>query len=694
MKIFYSSKKLLFDKSLNPIFLDIDNISHVGSNDMVMGVGSFRDELMVKSIINRGVLPFFVTLDIGLEIAPYFRYLSFILRAKEYFVTTKIVDKIHETKTIVDMLHLYNQELEREKEQNDNLKELLINNEHLIEYFILKKGQKGVAVSVDKEFNKLYIYERKGLKSKTIYVILQKNNYLKVFSQEVEKGIEVNNTLIKNRFNIKFKSLMESDHVEFTFGKNSFLNITSKYKKEFLLIDATNKRLLNIELLDVGLKLYSDIDFEDIAIYKLFSRNHEIDDRAKNLLLSIHNYLQDKGNNINDIVPFLIGHNLYEAKKDKDKRANIMADVFIKFIEKVDKYKKKNRISNFDFAIIALKAEFHGFDGDTLTNIFYHIIDGIGINAIIKKEFSQFIHNFSAYQDIVEEAEDELEFDECYDDIEEIVNGYPLDKRVMDIKHIDKLKTCLGESHELAKSLKRLYEQLDFQEGGEFGISTERTDDIQNSEIEKKDSYELIVSILLNTFLNMRGFDGIKIKSLALFMSYIAYRLSLDEREKSTDCCFFAFFNLYSDREPEYLLLRLEQYFKNRTKSVVPFFKEKESYICSGDKEKLLLVTLRHGDKSVKCERFRKQKSRKFKLEFIKVSNLFKFISAEDRLDLAVESFIDRVASSQLDTANYCNHEITINFLKIFFRLEKKCDVYLANFFDSLQKEYKTQSIK
>ena len=693
MKIFYSSKELLFDKSLNPIFLDIDNISHVGCNDIVIGIGNLRDKLMLKSIINRGIFPFFVTLDNGLEINPYFRYLSFVFKVKKYSVTVEIVDKISETKNIVDMLSLYNQELEREKEQNDNLKELLINNKHLINHFILKKGQKGRAVFIDREFNRLYIYERKGLKSKIIYVILQKNSYLKVFSQEVDKNIEVNNTIIKNKFKIKFKSLMESDPIEFNFAKNSFLNITFKYKREFLVIDTTNNRLLDIELLDGRLKLYGDIDFEDIAIYKLFSRNHEIDDRAKKLLLSIHNYLQDKRNNINDITPFLIGHNLYEAKRDRDKRANIMADIFIKFIEKVDRYKKKNRVTNFDFAIIALKAEFDGFDGDTLSNIFYHIVDGIGINTIIKKEFSQFIHNFSTYQDVVAEAEDELEFDECYDDIEEIVNGYPLDNRVMDIKHIERLKRCLGESHELSQSLQKLYEQLNFKNGVASDTSDITTEDTLNIEIEKE-SYELMVSILLNTFLNMRGFDGIKIKSLALFMSYLAYRLSLEEGDKSTNCCFFAFFNLYSDREPEYLLLGLEQYFKNRTKSVVPFFKEKESYRCNGDKEKITLVTLRYNDKLVKCEKFRKQKSRKFTLEFTKVSNLLKFISSENRLDLAVENFIDRVALNQLNITDYCNHEITINFLKIFFRLEKKCDVYLANFFDSLQKEYKTQSRK
>ena len=66
MKIFYSSKQLSCHKDLNPIFLDIDNIDTVTPNDIVIGVGTFRDELIIKSIINRGVLPFFVTLNIGL----------------------------------------------------------------------------------------------------------------------------------------------------------------------------------------------------------------------------------------------------------------------------------------------------------------------------------------------------------------------------------------------------------------------------------------------------------------------------------------------------------------------------------------------------------------------------------------------------------------------------------------------------
>jgi len=271
----------------------------------------------------------------------------------------------------------------------------------------------------------IYIYERVGKRYKTVYVILQKNNYFKVFSQEVDKREKINDILIKNRFKVKFKSLMKSDQMEFSFRKNTFINITSRYKREFLIIDVTNKHLLDVELLDFGLKIYSDLNFRDIAIYKLFNRSSEIDDEAKKLLFSIHNYLKDNKNSIDDISYFFRGYNLYEAKRDRDKQANIMADVYIKFIEKIHDIEKRDKFSNFDFAIITLN-EFHKFDNHILTNIFYHIVDGIGISAIIKKEFSQFIHNFSTYQDIVEEAEEELEFDDCYDELEEIVDSYPL----------------------------------------------------------------------------------------------------------------------------------------------------------------------------------------------------------------------------------------------------------------------------
>jgi len=687
MKIFYSSKKLSCHKDLNPIFLDIDNINSVQSDDIVIGIGTFRDELIIKSIINRGVLPFFVTLNIGLELASTFKSLSFLLNVNDYFVTNETIRKIEEIKSIVSKLNKYNREIEEQNKKDEYLKELLVNNQQLINSFILKKGKKGVVISIEKGLEKLYIYERKGLKSKTIYVILQKDDFLKVFSQEVDKKTEIRDKLIKNKFRIKFKSLMKNDQLEFSFKNNTFINITSKYKREFLVVDGTNKRLLDVELLDIGLKIYSDIDFEDIAIYKLFSCKREIDERAKELLFSIHKYLKDKKNSINDILPFLIGHNLYEAKRDRDKRANITADVFIKFIEKIENHKEKSKISNFDFAIVSLEY-FDSFNSHILTNIFYHIVDGIGIDAIIKKEFSIFIHNFFAYRDAVEEAEDELEFDECYDELEEIVDSYPLDKRVIDIKHIDRLKTCLGENYRFIDSLKRLHEQLIYHEMGGYEIENLTTDDIYNSDIEKRDSYEMIVTILLNSFFNMRDLDGIKIKSLALFMSYIAYRLSVEKNDKSTHCCFFAFFNLYADREPEYLLLGLEKYFENRAIKVVPFFEDRESYICRGDNVEMTLITPRYRDKSVKCDKFRKQKSRKFKLEFIKVSNFFRLVSSTDIMDLAIENFIDRVVSNQLDTTEYCNHEITIEFLKIFFSVGKKCDVYLTNFFDLLQQEY------
>ena len=688
MKIFYSSKKLSCDKDLDALFLDIDNIDTVTPNDIVIGVGSFRDELIVKSIINRGVLPFFVTLNIGLDVASTFKSLSFLLNVNDYFVTNETIRKIEEIKSIVSKLNKYNREVEGQNERDEHLKELLINNQRLINSFILKKGQKGVPVEGEKSFEKLYLYERNGVKRKTIYVILQKDEYLKIFSQEVDKQEKVNEILIKNKFRIKFKSLMNSNQLEFSFKDNTFINITSKYKREFLVVDATNKRLLDIELLDMGLKIYSDMAFEEIAIYKLFSRKREIDDTAKELLFSIHNYLQDKNNSINDILPFLRGHNLYEARDDRDKRANITADVFIKFIEKIKNHKEKSKISNFDFAIIALGGDFESFNGDILTNIFYHIVDGIGINAIIKKEFSRFIHNFSAYQDIVEEAEDELEFDECYDGLEEIVDGYPLDKRVMDSKHIESLISCLGDNNELAKSLRRLYDQLTFQEVREYDIENVTTDDTNNSDMVTREGYERIVTIILNSFLNMKDFEGIKTKSLALFMSYLAYRLSLEENEKSTHCCFFAFFNLYANREPEYLLLGLEQYFENRVNSVVLFFEEKKSYSCRGDKVEVTITTIKHGEKIVKCEKFRMQKTRKFKLEFTKVSNFFKLVASTDKMDLAIEDFIDRVVSNQLDTTEYCNHKITIEFLKIFFSVGNKCDVYLDNFFNSIQHEY------
>jgi len=688
MQIFISSSNLSFDKNSNLNFLDIDNIDSVTQDDIIIGGGTFRDELIIKSLINKGCLPFFVTLERDNQISSMFKNLTLVVSVDSYLVSREIVKEIVDIRKIIYELEDYIREFDEQERLEESLKELLVNNQYLLNSFSLRSGQKSVGVeATDKSLSKLYIYVREGKKNKTIYVILQEGSLFKVFSQEVDVNFEIKEKLIKNNFNKKIKSLMESHIEEYIFRNNKFKNITLGYKQEFLLIDKEQNKLLDIRLLDFVLKIYSDIDIESIAVYSLYYRQKEIDEKGKNLLFSIHNHLKDKENGINDIMPFLKGRNLGEGFRNKEKRANMVSDVFIKFIEKINSQKAKKRITNFDFAIITLREEFDSLDEHILTNIFYHIADGIGISSIIKKEFSNFIHSFESYQNIVEESEEALEFDECYSGLEDFVDEYQLNQRVLNIEHIDRLRRCLGESSELLKGLNRLYSQLSYQEIGSYDIEQLKDSDSFEDDMVKKNYYEDFVTIMLNSLFNMRGFDGIKLKGLALFLSYVAYRLSIDEKDKSIDCCFFIFLNLYADKEPENLLLRLKKYFEYRELSVMEFFQERELYSCSGDNQTVTLLTPKYRDKSAKCEKFRNQKIRKFEPDLLKVGEFYRIISNQKKMDIAIQSLIDKIVDGELKSDVYCQNKVTLEFLKIFFSGEKECDERLSHFFDCFGKE-------
>ena len=686
MQIFISSSTISFDKELNIISLDIDNLDMVEQNDIVIGSGTFRDELIIKSLINRGCLPFFVTLDRDGKTSPIFKNLTFILSSDSYFLRSETIEEIIETQKIIYGIE---EQYNKQEELEESLKELLLNNQYLLNSFILKSGQKSAGVKVvDKAFQKLYIYIREGKKRKTIYVILQEDNLLKLFSQEVDKSLKIKDKLIKNRFRAKFKKLMESHQEEFTFGDNQFENITLKYKKEFLLVDEERRTLLDVELMDFVLHLYSDLDIEKIAIYRLYNHSQDIDKKRKELLKSMHQQLNKKGY-IKNIELLLAGRGLYEVGRDREKRANIVSDIYIKFLEKISREKEKKRITNFDFATISLQGDFESLDEHILTNIFYHISDGIGISSIVKKEFSNFLHNFESSQDIVEEAEEALEFDECYYELDEFLDTYSLNQRVLNIDHIDRLKSCLGDTHKLSNKLKRLYSQLSYQEVGNYNIEQINYDENIEENIVKKNYYENFVTVMLNSLFNMRGFDGVKLKGLALFMSYVGYQLSIEDKDKSIDCCFFTFFNLYSDREPENFLLALSKYFENREDSIMDFFKKRESYHCSGDKISVILSTLNYKDKSAKCTKFRKQKSRKFEPDLLKVGEFYQLISGQKKMDMVIKHFIDKIVNKELDSADYCQGEEVLEFLNLFFEGKKRCSERLAYFFECFKDELK-----
>jgi len=192
----------------------------------------------------------------------------------------------------------------------------------------------------------------------------------------------------------------------------------------------------------------------------------------------------------------------------------------------------------------------------------------------------------------------------------------------------------------------------------------------------------------------MEGYDNIKYKKLAHLMSYIAYKYSLDEHDKSIDCCFFAFFDLYADEHSTSLLLLgylkdyFTKYFNDEIQiSIVNFFEQKKLYNCKEDKLNIILLTPSFGYTEARCENFRKQKSRKFEPNLLKIGNFYRVITGEEKMDITIENFIDTVTTQIIDTTHHCQNEAVLEFLQLFFSSKKSCDQQLSSFLNTFKDE-------
>jgi len=690
MQIFISSPNLSLDNDLNLPFLDIGNLNAVYEDDIIIGTGTFQDELTITSLIDRGIFPFMVSLDIDGEISPLFKTLGFLLSVDSYTVTEELIQEIKATKEMILNLESSTKDIDKK----DTLLDAYLLNQQWINSFVLSTGLKGSKSIVEKDEieDKIHLYRQDGKNGATIYILLEQGRNIKIFRTEIEidKNSEINEKLIRNKFSQKFKTLIHENHIEYSFGSYQFENITSKYKKEFLIIQKKKKSVVSMESMDKVLKLSEDIDFKEIVFYRLFPKNREIDNKKIELLNSIHNYLNGRGK-VGDIEPFLRTRNLREGLTNQEKKATMLSELFIKFIEKIEDEKNQEKSTYFHLAMVTLKDDWESLNIHILTNIFYHIAYGIDIDAIIKKEYSLFIHNFHSYRDAVEDIEDEFEDkEECYLISDLKYEGESLNRRVLDIDYIDKLRKCIGEEHKLHQKLDQLYRQLISQEIS-YGCDIDKLSHSQNNEslFVKKKSYKDFVNIFFNTIFRLKGLSGISPKKISLLMGYISYILSIED-EKSIDCCYFSFFTLYADKNPKYLIAILKKYFDNRDISIVEFSKNENGYSCKGDKKDIVISTPDYRDKLIKCEKFRQQKSRNFNPSLLKIREFYQLISKNKNMDISIQNIMDNILDDGIDIKTCCENRITLEFFALFMSGEKECDKRLFEFLNSFKDEYQS----
>ena len=695
MEIFISSSSLIVDKNVQTILLDIDTLDEISNDDIVIGSGTFRDELMIKSLLDRGLFPLMITLDIDGQIASMFKNLSYLLNVNNYVVGRELIEEI---KSVKEFIVSIEKAVSSSKVEENAWLELLVHNQALIYSQVISTGRKGASVAKE-ILNKIHIYQKKGNSKDSVYVLLEQDNEIKILRTEVKSNSKINKTLIKNQLGKNFKKLMKEHSESYAiFDKDEVLihkfeNITLKYKKEFLIIDQENKKLVDVELTkNFRLKLQKNIDLTRVMFYRLFSKKKKLNEQRELFLKSVHDYLNHKGT-LSNVEPLLRTRNLYEGIMNQEKKQNMLSALLLKFIEKIQLEKNQEKDTYFHFAMISLKENWIMEDKYILSNVFEHIANGIDINGMIKKEFSKFIHNFFKYQEVLEEAEEYLEDNDLIDKkMKGFIDMYDLNQRVLEINHVYNIKTLLGEKHDLCKSLNDLYTQLTYQE-----VLSEKMDDyekresFENIQVKKNDYNDFIV-LIFASIQRMQGFykeNTIKTKEIANLMAYMAYKLSIDD--ESINCCYFAFFTIHADRNTSDLIFVLEKYFKNRMTSddtVMEFCKKYSTYNCIGDKEKIIFKQESFRDKKVKCEKFRKNKIDKFEPNLKKIGNFFKLIASREKMDKAMDISKYKILKTNIKSEIYCQNEITLNFLAIFLSGKTDCNKRLSNFFTCFKAEY------
>ena len=692
MKIFVSSANITFDQNQDITFLEPNNIDQVTKRDIVIGSSTFMDELLLKSLMERGMLPFVVTINKKTSHTPIFKYMTLCLKVESYDITDELLETIMHIKADITQLEEYIDEDEKEIVNKNLLEELLLNYNTFMSH-TFDSGVKGGA-SQDEYEKQIYIHykENKNTSTKIIYVFLYDNGKFRVFSKTVDIDFSLNKRAMKNSFMKEFSRLLGKESQQ---EHDGFKDITLGYGSKFLLLEKINERYLLIDTVptvDFFLKLYRQIDFERLVIYPIMSRNTHINEEKIKMLSSISKYLNQKNHMMLNIKPLLQGKNLFYSY-DKYAYENIVAEVFEKFLDKIDKSTEEKVPSSFDLSINLLKEGFENIEQDksVLTNIFYNISDGINVQRVIKKQFTQYMSNFTKYKKSLKKAEvfieNEGEYQHIIDFIEE--SSLDINQRVNEIDYVYNVLKCLDDRNELKKGVTNLYQQLlklDLPSTDEY--SDEYGFDYEGFIKKKYDNFEYkrFIRAMIGAMFRMEGnLSSKKVSKLIVFMFY-----HLSKEEDIHLDCFLSFSYIYADNfSTQFLIEYLYEFFKSKRDNIEEYLRENlDNYKCKIVKNDVEIITKIENNEPIIIKYKTLEKRRNKAIKSLQViGSFYKSIFDENSISEIIITITDKIIKDDLDSKIYCQLETTLNYLALFISCKDCCEKNLDNFFNNFQKE-------
>jgi len=625
LTIYTSSRSLKIDPVLTIKRLDTSLINEVRKEDIVLFTATLRDDLILRTLLERNILPFIITFTESSTVSTLLENLTLLINKEIIIITVDIIRIIKDIRESIILFERYSKtSIRKEKE----LKELQLLNLYQQVLFCSFHGKEGFKSHrepsdfLNHPRRDIYFDIKKNRQRKISYIILYSTQLFRIF--KIEEDIDEHaEKFIYNMFNMHFEALMRGERIKLKNRKFSFeyQEITQGYKKDFLLFSIEDKNTFS------SYSLYTknpSKTFKNMALYEINKEVKDIDKQGELALHSLRSILKyskafnkEQETLYKNLDIFLFSARNFKSiistiafNEQKSFKQTIISDMFDKIYANIT---EKRELSQLRFALVLLfSKEFDDLGKKIHSHIFYDIHNGININTQILKAHG--IENIpeepskdSIYKEYLEEAREE-----------NFINNF--------IKSSD----------------------------------------------EKK-----FIQVFLNSILAMKSNSGIDLQKSIKFVAFFSYisstnSLHLSHKEGfekiQISYCYIIMVEFHSEFNRNMFFLYLDDFVNLEDKEIEIrlFLEDKIVHKCDKSNNEVNIIIWK--TKFTKSKDNLRQINHKFSKKLLTIGLFYKLLSEQEDSDEVISTSLKKIRNREINIQTLCTNKITFNFLALFFQ--------------------------
>jgi hypothetical protein len=641
LTMYISSRNLKIDPLSNVKRLDTSLIHKVKNNDILLFTATLRDDLILRSLLERNILPFIITFTESSTVSTLLENLTLLINKEINIVTIDIIKII---KNIRDSIRVFENYIETSINKEETVKELQILNLYQQVLFCSFQGREGFK-SPREKFNFLehprrdiYFDIKKNRQRKISYIILYSTQLFRIFKieEEIDEHAE---KFIYNMFNMHFEALMRGEKIKLKNRKFSFeyQEITQGYKTDFLLFSIEDKNSFS------SYSLYTknpSKTFKNMALYEINKEVKDIDKQGELALHSLRSILKHSKafNKEQEILYKNLDIFLFSARnfksiistiafnEQKSFKQTIISDMFDKIYANIT---EKRELSQLRFALVLLfSKEFDGLGKRIHSHVFYDIHNGININSQLLKAHG------------IETSQEEPSKDSIY-------NEY---------------------------------------------LEEEREENFLNDFIKNSDEKKFI-QVFLNSILAMKSTSSIDLQKSIKFVAFFSYisstnRLNVSHKEGfekiQISYCYIIMVEFHSEFNRNMFFLYLDDFVNLEDKEIEIklFLEDKIVHKCDKSHKEVNIIIWK--TKFTKSKDNLRQINHKFSKKLLTIGLFYKLLSEQESSEEIISTSLKKIRNREINIQTLCTNKITFNFLALFFQGhgKKNCTSNLEAFLE------------